>query len=461
MMRTEPSGQRILVIDDEANMRHMLAAVLTKAGYEVESAPDGESALRKVELTAYDFILCDIKMPVMSGMDFLRAGGERIGQSTVIMMSAYGNIDTAIDAMKRGAYDYISKPFKPDEVLLTLKKAEERESLRRENRQLKARIEEIEKYYRFGNMVAKSRAMISVFQLAQKAARYSTTVLILGESGTGKELIAKTIHGESDRKDRLFLPIDCSALSETIIESELFGHVKGAFTGADRTKKGLLEEAHGGTIFLDEVGNLGWQVQSKLLRFLQEREIKPVGASKVMKIDVRVISATNTNLRKEIENGRFREDLFYRLSGIEISVPPLRDRIEDIAYLVDHFIHKYSKDLGKKIDFIENEALEMLQNRRWSGNVRELEHLIEYALVVEKQNRITANTVFHILPESKQDLPSQGSSTLDLNEAVNEFERLHILKVIGMVDNNKAKASRLLGVSRSVLYEKLKKYRLE
>src|SRR5512137_579259 len=305
MVQTEPSGQRILVIDDEANMRHMLAAVLTKAGYEVDSAPDGESGLRKVEQTPYDFILCDIKMPVMCGMDFLRAAGERIGQSTVIMMSAYGSIDTAIDAMKHGAYDYISKPFKPDEVLLTLKKAEERESLKRENRRLKARIEEIEKDFTFGDMVGRSPGMSAVFELARKAARYSTTVLILGESGTGKELVARGIHHEGERAGKPLVPVNCGGIPETLLESELFGYKKGAFTGADRNKKGLFQEADGGTIFLDEIGELPLSLQVKLLRVLQESEVRPVGDAKASRVDVRVIAATGKHLEEEVKKGLF------------------------------------------------------------------------------------------------------------------------------------------------------------
>jgi DNA-binding NtrC family response regulator len=448
----------ILVVDDNPAILKYIGDILEGTGHSLVNCESGKSALDALHSEVFDLVISDLAMPEMDGFQLISEIRIYNPEVPIIIITGVGGVDEAVTAIKKGASDFMIKPFQPQEFKVKVEKNLEFYGLKREIESLKRQ----QGGPRESPMiVGESPVMKKLVATVKQVAYSKASIIIYGESGTGKELIAKTIHRESDRKDRLFLPIDCSALSETIIESELFGHVKGAFTGADRTKKGLLEEANGGTIFLDEVGNLGWQVQSKLLRFLQEREIKPVGASKVMKIDVRVISATNTNLRKEIENGSFREDLFYRLSGIEISVPPLRDRIEDIAYLVDHFIHKYSKDLGKKIDFIENEALEMLQNRRWSGNIRELEHLIEYALVVENQDRITANTVFHILPESKQDLPSQGTFTLDLNDAVNDFERLHILKVIGMVDNNKAKASRLLGISRSVLYEKLKKYRVE
>ncbi|RPJ74677.1 MAG: sigma-54-dependent Fis family transcriptional regulator, partial [Desulfobacteraceae bacterium] len=322
-MQLEPTGQKILVIDDEANMGHMLAAVLKKAGFQVDSVLDGKAGLEKVTQAHYDFILCDIKMPVMDGMEFLRSAGERIGQSTVIMMSAYGSIDAAIEAMKLGAYDYISKPFKPDEVLLALKKAEERERLKRENRQLKARIQEIEKDYGFGRLVARSRAMLDVFTLAQKAARYSTTVLILGESGTGKELVAHGIHNEGERARMPLVPINCGGIPENLLESELFGYRKGAFTGADRDKKGLFQEADGGTIFLDEIGELPLALQVKLLRVLQESELRPVGDSRSMRVNVRVIAATAKNLEEEVKRGRFREDLFYRLNVLTVRLPPL------------------------------------------------------------------------------------------------------------------------------------------
>jgi two-component system, NtrC family, response regulator AtoC len=459
MMRTEPSGQRILVIDDEANMRHMLAAVLTKAGYEVESAPDGESALRKVELTAYDFILCDIKMPVMSGMDFLRAGGERIGQSTVIMMSAYGNIDTAIDAMKRGAYDYISKPFKPDEVLLTLKKAEERESLRRENRQLKARIEEIEKYYRFGNMVAKSRAMIAVFQLAQKAARYSTTVLILGESGTGKELIARGIHFEGERANRPLVPVNCGGIPENLLESELFGYKKGAFTGADRNKKGLFQEADGGTIFLDEIGELPLSLQVKLLRVLQESEIRPVGDSKPTQVDVRVIAATARNLEEEVKRGLFREDLFYRLNVLAIPLPPLRDRTEDIPHLCRHFLERFNTKMKKAIQDLSPAAMGLLLDYGWPGNVRELENVIERAVLLSEETILLPE---HLPAEigagGKVERADEPKAGLSLKEAQRAIEKRLITQALQETGGNRTQASRLLEISHPSLLSKIKTY---
>ena len=318
-MAAQVSAKRILVVEDEENMRHMLAAVLRKADCAVDFAANGAEALERLDQARYDFVLCDIRMPVMGGMEFLQAAGERLRDCTVIMMSAYGTIDTAIAAMKQGAYDYIAKPFRPDEVLLTLRKAEEREALRRENRALKERIRSYEKDFQFGSLVASSRVMSAVFELARKAARYATTVLVLGESGTGKELIARGIHAEGPRAAKPWVPVNCGGIPETLLESELFGYRKGAFTGADRNKKGLFQEADGGTIFLDEIGELPAPLQVKLLRVLQENEIRPVGETRPERIDVRVIAATARNLEEAVRSGRFREDL-YRRTGIGSAV---------------------------------------------------------------------------------------------------------------------------------------------
>jgi len=458
-MQTEPSRQRILVIDDEANMGHMLAAVLKKAGYEVDTASDGQAGLLKVEQMPYDYILCDIKMPVMSGMDFLRAAGQRVHQSTVIMMSAYGSIDTAIEAMKLGAYDYISKPFKPDEVLLTLKKAEERESLKKENRRLKARIDEIEKDYRFGSMVAQSQAMVSVFQLAQKAARYSTTVLIFGESGTGKELIARGIHYEGERADKPLVPINCGGIPENLLESELFGYKKGAFTGADRNKKGLFQEANGGTIFLDEIGELPLSLQVKLLRVLQENEIRPVGDSKPMQVNVRVIAATAKNLEGEVKRGLFREDLFYRLNVLAIALPPLRERAEDIPQLCRYFLGRFNTKMGKTIQDITPAALAVLLDYSWPGNVRELENVIERAVLLAEGTVLSPE---HLPPEvvgaRKAGQAVEASGGFSLKEAQRAIEKRLITQALQETGGNRTQAARLLEISHPSLLSKIKAY---
>ncbi|MCX8123601.1 MAG: sigma-54 dependent transcriptional regulator [Spirochaetes bacterium] len=306
-------------------------------------------------------------------------------------------------------------------------------------------------------IIGNNKAIASLKSKIKQIAGSKATVMILGESGTGKELIARAIHEESQRKDSQFIPVDCSTLTETIIESELFGHIKGAFTGADKNKKGLFEEAHGGTIFLDEIGNLKPHIQSKLLRFLQEREIKPVGSSKIVKVDVRIISATNINVDEEIAQGNFREDLYYRLSAIELHVPPLRDRRDDIPLLAQHFILKNSYDLNKHIIGISDDALELLSKREWKGNVRELQNVIEHAMIVAENSILTKDTFLQILPEYKES-PSHELSPLNLFKAMEEFEKKHILYVLSLAHNNKSKAAKMLGISRSVLYEKLKKY---
>ena len=379
------SQKRLLIIDDEENMRHMLSSMLKKSGYHVYTASNGSEALDMVDQTLYDFILCDLKMPDMSGMEFFEAARDKLWASTVIMMSAYGSIDTAVEAMKKGAYDFISKPFKLDEVLLTLKKAEERESLKRENRWLKERIRKIQDDYHFGNMVAKSKGMEAVFKIAEKVAQYNTTVLICGASGTGKELIAQGIHSAGKRAKNPLVPVNCGGIPENLLESELFGYKRGAFTGADSDRKGLFEEADRGTIFLDEIGELPLSLQVKLLRVLQENEIRPVGDSKTKKIDVRVIAATSKNLEDEAKNGTFREDLFFRLNVMPIQLPPLKDRPEDIPILSQHFINRFNISLEKNIKGITSAAMSILLKYHWPGNVRELGNVIERAVVLAEE----------------------------------------------------------------------------
>ncbi len=447
----------ILVVDDNTSILKYIGDILEGAGHSVVKCTDGKDAIEMIHSDSFDMIISDLSMPGMDGYDVIQQVRLLNPDIPIIIITGVGSVDDAVQTIKKGASDFMIKPFQPQEFRVKVEKNLEYYGLKQEVEKLKKEKGEKAATILIGESSVMKRLSSMISQIAQSNA----SIMIFGESGTGKELIAKTIHEKSDRNLKPFVPIDCSALSENIIESELFGHVRGAFTGADRTKKGLLEEANGGTIFLDEVGNLTWQVQSKLLRFLQEREIRPVGASKVMKVNVRIISATNVNLRREIENGTFREDLFYRLSGIELNIPPLRERLEDIPFLAAHFIRKYSRDLGKKIDFIEDEALEILRLHKWSGNVRELEHLIEYAIVLEKRDTITGNTVSHILPERSDN--GAGSYTFEpsLSAAMQEFEKAHLQKVIKLAKNNKARAARLLGVSRSVLYEKMKKYGVE
>lgn len=458
----EGSGnlKRLLIIDDEENMRHMLSSMLRKAGYTVDEAADGLDGLEKVKAVSYDCILCDLKMPNMGGMAFLEAIRDELGALTVIVMSAYGTLDTALEAMKQGAYDYISKPFKPDEVYLTLKKAEERERLKRENILLKERIEKIKGSFHFGGMVSKSTKMHQVFKLAQRAARYDTTVLISGESGTGKELVAQGIQSAGKRSTMPFVTINCGGIPENLLESELFGFRKGAFTGADRDKKGLFEEADGGTIFLDEIGDMPLSLQVKLLRVLQERELRPIGDSKTKAIDVRVIAATARHLDEEVRQGTFREDLYYRINVFTIMIPPLRERTEDIPLLSRHFIEKFSIGMNKTIQGISPSAMSLLLGYDYPGNVRELENAIERAVVLAESDAIQPEN----LPPDWGNRPGAGLvpsaqfQGYSIKAAQKAMEKELITKALIATRGNRTRAAQLLEISHPSLLSKIKEY---
>jgi two-component system response regulator AtoC len=455
--------KRLLIVDDEKNMCHLLSVLLEKAGYQIDMAHNGFEALEKIREKEFDFILCDIKMPKMDGMQFLKSAESLLESCTVIMMSAYGTIDTAVEAMKLGAYDYISKPFKTDEVLLALKKAEEREKLKRENIFLRRKIQKIQERYSFVNMVAKSDSMKRIFQLADKVAQYDTTVLITGESGTGKELIAKGIHLKSHRGNQPLIPVNCGGIPETLLESEFFGYKKGAFTGADKDKKGLFEEAEGGSILLDEIGELPLSLQVKLLRVLQENEVRPIGDSKSKKINVRVIAATAKDLEKESTEGNFRKDLYYRLNVVQIRIPPLRERREDIPLLCDHFIRKYNKKFGKKITGVENSAMTLLLEHRWAGNVRELENSIERAIVLSDDQLLRLENfppaIIAAGPADSGNI-SGGFDGHSLKEAQKMLEKEMIIKALEATGGNRTKASKLLDISHPSLLAKIKNYNL-
>jgi two-component system response regulator AtoC len=455
----ESSQKRLLVIDDEENMRHMLSSMLKKSGYRVSTASNGSEAMDMVDQTLYDFILCDLKMPGMSGMEFFEAARDKLWASTVIMMSAYGTIDTAVEAMKKGAYDFISKPFKLDEVLLTLKKAEERESLKRENRWLKERIKKIQDDYHFGNMVAKSKAMVAVFKMAEKVAQYDTTVLICGASGTGKELIAQGIHFTGKRSKYPIVPVNCGSIPENLLESELFGYKKGAFTGADSDRKGLFEEADRGTIFLDEIGELPLSLQVKLLRVLQENEIRPVGDSKTKKIDVRVIAATSKNLEDEAKNGSFREDLFFRLNVMPIQLPLLKDRPEDIPILSQHFINRFNVSLEKNIRGITPSAMSILLKYHWPGNVRELGNVIERAVVLAEESiLVQENFSLDLGEDQEREKVEEFFDGHSLKAAQKILEKRLITKALKATNGNRTQAARILEISHPSLLSKIKTY---
>ena len=452
--------QKILVVDDEENLRHMLLVLLKKNGYFVDTASEGGEALEKASLTNYAFILCDIKMPNMNGPEFLRKSAEVGIQSTIIMMSAYGTIDTAITCMKLGAYDYISKPFKNEEIILVLRKAEERERLKKENLRLR---DEVDREFSFSNIISKNKQMQEIFTLIKKVCDFKTTVLILGESGTGKELIAKAIHYNSKRKNASFVALNCGAIPETLLESELFGHVKGAFTDAGSDKSGLFEQADRGTLFLDEIGEMPASLQVKLLRVLQEGEIRAVGSAITKKVDVRVISATSRNLGNEVEEGRFREDLFYRLNVFKINMPPLRDRAEDIPILVEHFLKKHGEKLVRADVSVSSDAMKIFMSYRWPGNVRELENCIERGLVLCEGNEIDTSC----LPDNLRGTSSTGSfagmlsDCLSIKKADEIVEKELIRKALEKTGGNRTHAARLLEISHRSLLYKLKEYGME
>ncbi len=448
---------RILVIDDEENMRHMLAVLLDKEGYQVETAANGEGGLELAQANSYDIILCDLKMPVMDGMTFLGKFQETQLESTVIVMSAYGTLDTAIEAMKTGAYDYVSKPFKPDEILLALKKAEERERLRKENRLLQ---QSMRQRYSFAQMIGRSSAMQDIFSTIEKVAEYKTTVLITGESGTGKELIARAIHCNSSRADKPLVTVNCAAIPETLLESELFGHKKGAFTDAIRDKTGFFQEAHGGSIFLDEIGELPRQLQVKLLRVLQEEEVKRLGDTQSIKIDIRVMAATTKDLAREVETGGFRDDLYYRINVLHIALPPLRQRFEDIPLLIRHFIDKTGKRLGLEIDGLSPAAGRVLQLYSWPGNVRELENVIERAIVMTNGRTIELEDLPPYLQEAQNSEILAADANLSIKKASRRLERSLISRALEKTGGNRTQAAKILEISHPALLYKMKAFGL-
>jgi len=449
--------RKILVVDDEENFRHILSVILKKERYEVETASNGEEALQRISNSTFDQVLCDIRMPGMDGLDFLKEVRKTEADANVIMMSAYGTLDTAVEAMKLGAYDYISKPFKPDEIILTLKKAEERERLRKENEHLR---KEVKREYSFDNIVSKNEKMQGIFDMIQKVAPYKSTILITGESGTGKEVVARALHYHSDRSQSLFMPVNCGAIPENLLESELFGHSKGAFTDAIRTKKGLFEEADGGTLFLDEIGELPPQLQVKLLRVLQDGEIRRVGEAKAIQIDVRIVAATVKDLVKEVNEGRFRDDLFYRLNVVPVHIPPLRDRKEDIPLLVTHFMKKHSQSLGKNIAGINPKALEVLINYKWYGNVRELENTIERAIVLADGENIELQNLPHDIQNFQEriEVTTLSEEEYSIKRASKALETTLIRRALKKTKGNHTHAARLLEISHRALLYKIKEF---
>ncbi|MDH3974809.1 MAG: sigma-54 dependent transcriptional regulator [Deltaproteobacteria bacterium] len=450
--------KRILVIDDEEAMRHVLTSMLAKEGYHVKACANGDEGMKALDEDVYDMVLCDVRMPGMDGLTFFKGIKKKGHHLPVIIMSAYGTIDTAVEAIKEGAYDYISKPFRQDEIILTLKKAEEREKLTRENMRLR---EAVEKSYSFSSIIGKGPKMQEVFNAIKKVADVRSTVLLTGESGTGKELVARAIHYNSVRKDESFIAVNCGAIPENLIESELFGHVKGAFTDAVKTRKGLFEEADGGTLFLDEIGELPLVLQVKLLRALQEGEIARVGSAAIIKVDVRIVTATTKNLAEEVKEGRFRDDLFYRLNVFSLKLPPLRERSEDIPMLIDHFISKYRERLGINITGIDRKAIELAINYSWPGNVRELENAIERAIVMAEGDKIKENDLPAELKEGGGgQLVPLADDGLSIKKNSRNLEERLIRKALEETGGNRTKAAKLLEISHRALIYKIKDYNL-
>jgi two-component system response regulator AtoC len=451
--------RRVLVVDDEENIRLVLRTLLRKHGYEVETADSGESALALVDTFGPDVILTDVRMPKMGGLDLLATLKAKQHAATVIVMSAYGNVDLALEAMKAGAYDYVGKPFKPDEIVLALRKAEERESLRRENRALK---EQIQKESQFESIIAKSSQMTDIFRTIAKVADFRTTVLILGESGVGKELVARAIHAHGNRKSHPFVAINCGAIPENLLESELFGHRKGAFTDAHNDRKGLFEEADGGTLFLDEIGELPLNLQVKLLRVLQDETIRRLGDSKDVKVNVRIIAATHRDLAAEVKAGRFREDLYYRINVLQLVVPPLRERREDIGLLLDHFLAKNNTRLGTQIRGLSHDARKVLLEYSWPGNVRELENTIERAMVLAEGDIIDVRDLPERLREALDPVQVQlASGELSIKKTVAAIEEILIRRALAKTKGNRTRAAEVLEISHRALLYKLKDYKIE
>ncbi|NOX87624.1 MAG: sigma-54-dependent Fis family transcriptional regulator [Calditrichaeota bacterium] len=438
----------ILVVDDERSIRDSLKMVLLEEGYEVQVASDGKEALEHLDKKDYDILITDLKMPEVDGMQLTKRCLQVYPQISVIIITAYGSLETAIEALRLGAHDYILKPFDFDDVLLKIQRLIKHKELIRENIALRR---EIHSRYDFSNIVGQSHQMKEVFKLIQKVAKTKGNVLITGKSGTGKELVARAIHFNSDRANKPFVAINCGAIVGTLMESEFFGHKKGAFTGAIRDKDGYFKIANGGTLFLDEVGDIPLHLQVKLLRAIEEGVIMPVGGTSPIEIDVRIIAATNRDLVKDMEEGRFRDDLYYRLNVVEIKLPSLNERREDIPLLVDHFIKKYNYELKRKVIGTDNETMRILMNYPWKGGIRELENVIERALILCESDYIT-----------KKDLPpniinEEFSSPIPdrLKDAVAVFEREHIIKILKRTGNNKDEAAKLLDISLSSLYRKM------
>jgi two-component system response regulator PilR (NtrC family) len=450
---------RVLVVDDEQSMRNMLAIALQQEGYEVVTANDGEAARREIEARSLDLIVSDIRMPGLDGIEVLRFAREHLPETEVILITAHASTDSAVEALRLGAYDYITKPFDIDELKLTVKRALEVKELRQENVDLKLQLAD---RHRLDDLVGKSEAMAQVFELIQRVTDSDFTVLITGGSGTGKELVARAIHNRGRRKNKPFVTINCAAVPAQLLESELFGHKRGSFTGADRDKDGLFVAAEGGTLLLDEIGEMPIEMQPKILRVLEDSRVRPVGATSETEVNVRVLAATNRDLQQAVDDGRFREDLFYRLNVIEIDMPPLKDRPDDVFLLAEHFLTLFRAEAGAKVTSFSDEAKRLLESYDWPGNVRELENAIRRAVTLERGTSIHPESLPRTVRAGARDkgrdvgaeqpveLPDHG---FDLEEHLDEIKRGYMKRALEQADGVQKRAARLLGMSfRSFRY---------
>lgn len=448
----------ILIVDDKSSMRKVLRQTLEEGQHTILEAEDGEQALETIKSKHVDVVITDIKMPKVDGMTLLRMIKEIDTEIVVIIMTAYGTIETAVEAMKLGAYDYITKPFSTEQVRITVEKAIERQKLLYENKYLREKLND---QYNYRRIVGNSPAMQSVYELIDKVAPTDTAVLIRGESGTGKELVAHAIHFNSRRKDKPFIKVNCAVFAEGVLESELFGHEKGSFTGAAGKRIGRFELANGGSLFLDEIGDISLSTQVKLLRVLQEKEFERVGGTELIRADVRVIAATNKNLEEAIRRGEFREDLFFRLNVVPIVVPPLRNRREDIEKLAYHFLSRYSQESNKRVARIDRKALDLMARYPWPGNVRELENAIQRAVVLsDTETLFPSNLPLDIQTYQKEDLLTVLPEDASLTDRVENYEKELILKALEKSGHVQTQAAKILGINRTALIYKLKKYGL-
>jgi DNA-binding NtrC family response regulator len=439
---------KILVVDDEKTIRESVSLVLNDEGHETSLAASGKEALDLLSSEDYDILITDLKMPGMDGMELVKRTFDLCPQTSVIIITAHASVESAIEALRMGAFDYILKPFDFDDLILKVRRLLEHKELALENLALR---KEVEEKYNFSNIIGNSPGMQDVFHLIKKVSSTKGNVLITGKSGTGKELVARAIHFNSPRKNKRFVAINCGAIVGTLMESEFFGHKKGSFTGAIGDKEGYFKIANQGTLFLDEVGDIPLPLQVKLLRAIEEGEIYPVGATNALKVDVRIIAATNRDLAKEVERGNFREDLYYRLNVVEIQLPSLTDRKEDIPLLIQHFIEKYNKELNRHVKGADNTTMRILRNHEWKGGIRELENVIERAIILTEGNYITKAD----LPPMMTSIEPEDEMPYRLKDAVAYFEKEHIRKILQKTSLNKEEAASILGISLSSLYRKM------